>query len=187
MPRMKKACDDATMDNIVLLREKGLSIEQTSVFCKVGHATCARVYAAYNAAKNKDYDALRPIAEKSGNIAEWACKRFGLNPLVFANEQENAAIEPEKPAEPEKPDNTATAFATLVESIKALTSAVDAIDKRLSAMQLTQQGFRGDMSVKISQVVEAVHVEGDILTKEHERMIELLSSIKTNTKRRSDA
>lgn len=180
---MAKTLDTETMDNIVLLREKGLTLEQAAVFCKCGHATASRVYSAYQAAMNGDYDTLRSTAlMRSKNIVDWACAKFGITNLVIQNDAENAALD--EAAKHEKPDNTATAFVALMESIKALTAAVDAIDKRLCAIQMTQQSFRADTAEAAKKVIEAVNINGDILTKEHERMIDLLGGIKMNTRKR---
>lgn len=183
------AIDAQTMDNIVMLREKGITIEQTSVFCKCAHATTQRVWQAYKAAQEKNYDVLREIDRRGSNITEWVCAKFGIDASDIRLTKPEKKPEPEiseapKQTAPEKPDNTALAFVQLAEGIRALTAAVDAIDKRLSVMQLTQQGFRGDMNECVKKLVETINVNGDILTKEHERMIDLLGGIKCNTRKR---
>jgi len=174
MKMQGKRIDDMTLDNIALLIDKGLGIEQIGAICGIGHATVSRIKTAYKAAQDGDMETLM---RATPYIGEWASRKCGI--VIAAPATENP--------KPEKPDNTAAAFAALLESIKELTAAVNAIDKRLSAMQLTQQGFRGDVGEKIGKVVEAVNVNGDILTKEHDKMIELLGSVKSNTKRRADA
>ena len=177
----RKWIDEQKLDNIALLVENGLKIEQIASIVGIGHASASRVKAVIIAAKNNDYEAMQRSCRGSQRIIDWACMKYGIK------SPESKQEAPQEAPKQEKPDNTATAFSALLESIKELTAAVNAIDKRLSAMQLTQQGFRGDMGEKIGKVVEAVNVNGDILTKEHDKMIELLGGIKSNTKRRGDA
>lgn len=99
--------------------------------------------------------------------------------------------EPTIPVENHVTDNTAQAFLALLDAVKAqteaikeLTKSVSEIDRRLSAMQLVQSGMRGDVCEKIGKVVEAVNVNGDIITKEHSKMVDHLGGIKQNTKKR---
>ena len=185
------ALDAQTMDNIVMLREKGITIEQASVFCKCAHATTQRVWQAYKAAQEKNYDVLRTIDRRGSNITEWACARFGIDVAVLRSPDLEAKAESESNAAPKKtaqepPDNTAMAFVQLAEGLRALALAVKDIDNRLSAMQMTQQGFRGDMNDGVKKLAETINVNGDILTKEHERMIDLLGGIKCNTRKRGN-
>lgn len=168
---MPKLIDDQNMDSILLLREKGLSYQQICDILSTSDATVRRVIKADEAARQHDMAELRTICKGRDHLFTWACKRYGIK------EQEP------KPEPEPKPDNTAKAFSALLDAIKDLTAAVNAIDKRLSAMQLTQQGFRGDMQQQIGKVIEAVNVNGDIITREHDKMVDLLGGIKSNTKR----
>lgn len=161
-------------DNMILLSDKGLSTVKIAELIGCSDSSVKNAVRAVNYAKAQNMDELRRLSITSKKLVDFACDMAGI--------KYEAPFKLEEKAEP-KQDNTATAFATLVDAIKELTNAVNAIDKRLSAMQLTQQGFRGDMSEKIAKVIEAVHVEGDILTKEQTKMVELLGSIKSNTKR----
>ena len=168
---MPKLINDQKMDSILLLREKGLSYQQICDILSTSDATVGRVIKADEAARQHDMAEMRTICKGRDHLFTWACKRYGIK------EQEP------KPEPEPKPDNTAKAFAALLDDIKDLTAAVNAIDKRLSAMQLTQQGFRGDMQQQIGKVIEAVNVNGDIITKEHDKMVDMLGVIKSNTKR----
>lgn len=166
-----------SMDTAAMLHSKGVQNKQIMDLCQISNTALARIIRGYKAADAKDTDALRQLRFESLTVFEWACERGGIRPEDVLPEQAP------KPEPEPKPDNTAKAFTALVESIKELTAAVNAIDKRLSAMQLTQQGFRGDMQQQIGKVIEAVNVNGDILTKEHDKMVDLLGGIKSNTKR----
>lgn len=168
---MPKLVDDQKMDSILLLREKGLSYQQICDILSTSDATVGRIIKADEAARQHDMTELRTICKDRNHLFTWACKRHGIK------EQEP------KPEPEPKPDNTAKAFAALLDAIKDLTAAVNAIDKRLSAMQLTQQGFRADMQQQICKAIEAANVNGDIITKEHDKMVDMLGSIKSNTKR----
>lgn len=168
---MPKLVDYQKMDSILLLREKGLSYQQICDILITSDATVGRVIKADEAARQHDMAELRTICKDRDLLFTWACNRYGIK------EQEP------KPEPEPNPDNMAKAFTVLLEAIKELTAAVNAIDKRLSAMQLTQQGFRGDMQQQIGKVIEAVNVNGDIITKEHDKMVDLLGGIKSNTKR----
>lgn len=171
-----------SMDTAAMLHQKGVMNKQIMELCQISNTALARIIRGYKAADAKDTDALRQLRYESLTVFEWACERGGIRPEEVLPEEKQAE-EPKTDQHEPKPDNTALAFTALVESIKALTAAVNAIDKRLSAMQLTQQGFRGDMQQQIGKVIEAVNVNGDILTKEHDKMVDLLGGIKSNTKR----
>ena len=194
---MPKLIDDQKMDSILLLREKGLSYQQICDILSTSDATVGRVIKADEAARQHDMAELRTICKDREHLLAWACKRYGIK------EQEP------KPAPEPKPDNTAKAFTALLDAInnnteetvsvvlhfidsigqylspeiKELKDSINALDKRLSAMQLTQQGFRADVQQQVAKVIEAVNVNGDIITKDQEKSIELLSGIKSNTKR----
>lgn len=107
---------------------------------------------------------------------EWSCNKLGLD----ANEFLNVPQETQE----ERRDNTALAFAALLDSVKALTAAVDAIDKRLSAMQMTIAGARDDANQGVKKLVETININGDIQTKEWQTIKDKLEAIKINTKRR---
>lgn len=121
------------------------------------------------------YDAVREGRPVNPNYAQSqpAHVRFVQNKLGISQREEKA---------PEK-DNTALAMVTLLEAIKELTASVNAIDNRLSAMQMTMSGFRGDAAEQSKKLVETINVNGDIQTKEWQAIREKLDAIKTNTKR----
>ena len=116
MGRKTQAIDAATYDQIIMLREHDVSIEQTAVLTKTGHATVTYAWMAYKAVRDKDTDSLRRVWERRASFVEMAAAKLGVDALAMLNEAENTEQEP-KP-EPAKPDNTAVAWATMMESIQ---------------------------------------------------------------------
>ena len=161
------------MDNIVFLREKGLNGAEAASICGVSQQSVSRVYAAYIAARDGNNEELDAIRKNYKRLADWACLKFNIKSAPeLAPQQKN--------------DNTAQAVVALLNCINDLTAAIERIDNRLSAMQMTQQGIRGELGEHTKKLVETINVNGDILTKEHERMIDLLGGIKMNTRRRGN-
>ena len=171
-----KSVTGEKMDSIQCLLEKGLTAAEAASITGVSEMTAKRVSAAYSAVKSGD---IESINRQPSNYLEWACAKLGVN-LKDVNKDKPA----EEPKPETRPDNTAQALVALLNCINDLTAAIERIDNRLSAMQMTQQGFRGDVTEAAKKLVESIHVEGDILTKEHERMIDILGGIKMNTKKR---
>jgi hypothetical protein len=160
-------------DNAFLMKSSGISNDDVGKILGCSGDQIKAIMQVAKAAQASDIETLIRLRNVRRNVVDWACEKFSVS-------LENPA---EPPAQEPASDNTALAFGKLIESIECLTKAVQAIDHRLSAMQLTQQGFRADMQQSIAKAIEAIHVEGDILTKEHIQMIETLGAIKSNTKR----
>lgn len=183
---MRVALTEEKMDNILLLRESNVPIAKAAELLAVGESTISRVMTAYEAAKVKDYSKLRDISRGGAPAVIWACRKFQID---YSAEIDGAANDVQE--EP-KTDNTAQAFLSLLDAVRAqtdalkeLTKTVASIDSRLTAMQLTQSGFRGDMGEKIKSVVEAINLNADYLEKELQRANDSLGGIKQNTKKRS--
>ena len=156
-------------ENIITLKESGLPTMKAASILGIHDSTVRNIYKIYEAVR--DDAPLPKYAENYTAAVKWARERTGK------------AESTDAPAKKETPDdNTALAFASLLEAVKALTSAVDAIDKRLSAMQMTIAGARGDATENAKKIVEAINVNGDIQTKEWQAIKEKLDAIKTNTK-----
>ena len=175
---------DDILDKIILLYRKGLKTTQIVGILNVSDSVINNAVSIYENISN-DNPLHRRMREKM-HMVEWACKRLGksVDDVRFIEEKEPASESSADSQTEIKVDNTALAFAALLDSIKALTAEVAAINTRLSDIQLTQQGFRSDCSEKAKAIVEAINVNGDILTKEYDRMIDILGGIKQNTKRR---
>ena len=175
-------------DDILLLREKGLGAKKIAEIYGVNRNSVGFVLQADRLAAEGDLDGLLRLRKNYGSVVDWACAKHNISLETPVTPEEPTESEPkEEPteSEPKKDlDNTAMAFVQLAEGLRALTSAVQAIDQRLSAMQMTQQGLRGELTEHIRKVVETINVNGDIITKEHNRAIDLLGGIKCNTRKR---
>jgi hypothetical protein len=161
------------LEHIALLTDNGLTAPKIAAIMNLNVVTVRNVVSIYVHMKNGE-----PVTETSKSrypaAIKWACGKFGKNYNEIMNR---------KPAAPEpKEDNTALAFATMLEAIKALTEAVNAIDTRLSAMQMTLSGTRDEARQDTKKIVEAININGDILTKEWQAMKEKLEAIKMNTR-----
>lgn len=166
-------------DDIILLREKGLGSAKIAEIYGVNRNSVGFVLQGDRLAAEGDLDGLLRLRKHYGPVVDWACAKYSISL--------ETPVTPEEVTEPETQpalDNTAMAFVQFAEGLRALTSAVQAIDQRLSAMQMTQQGLRGELTEHIRKVVETINVNGDIITKEHNREIELLGGIKCNTRKR---
>ena len=175
-PRM----NESQYDNVAMLKAKGLKTAEIANVMGVSYSQVNWITRANNAAEAGDTGELIRIQKFNRPMVVWACKKHGVS--LGVKQEEPEVIKESKPA----PDNTALAFVQLAESLRALTSAVQAIDQRLSAMQTAQSVLRGDAVDIAKEIVKAMNVNGDILTKEHERMIDLLSGIKCNTRKRGN-
>ncbi len=164
-------------DDIILLRDKGLKTIKIAEIYGVNRNTVCYVFQVDRYASERNIDGLTRLHYQYPSLVKWACEKHNISLDKPATPEEST--EP-KPAQ----DNTAMAFVQLAEGLRALTSAVQAIDQRLSAMQMTQQGLRGELTEHIKKVVESINVNGDIITKEHNRAIDLLGGIKCNTRKR---
>lgn len=154
------------MDHIVTLAESGIPQAKIAAILGVSEYTVSSTYGIYQKIKNGE--PLPKHLERTPGTIKWACEKLGKTMA--------------QPATETKDDNTALAFSSLLEAIKSLTSAVDAIDQRLSAMQMTLAGARGDAGENTKRIVEAININGDIQTKEWQAIKEKLDAIKTNTK-----
>ena len=175
----KRNITNEQRDNFLKLSSKGISSREIARILNVGDSSVSRTLIAYELALTGKIDELRSKYHKYQQLIAWACEKAG----VTLEPEEPEELEEPEPVKP-KPDNTALAFVQLAESLRALTSAVQAIDQRLSAMQMTQAGFRSDVAEQAKKIVEAIHVEGDIITQENNKMIDLLAGIKCNTRKR---
>lgn len=202
----KKGMTVEMIKKVFDLHEAGLTGVKIAQILDISETSVSRVVFAYKSAKDRNFAALQRL-RVAGNVtlAEFAADSFGVLPdfrravqafqaetidatNVFPPDDATTAAPP--PAAPQN-DNTAAAIVKLLaaigemaEQIKAVGSAINAIDNRLSTMQMTQAGLRGDVGREMQKVIEAVHVEGDILTKDQQQMIDLLGGIKQNTKKR---
>lgn len=155
-------------DNIVTLKESGLATMKIASILGIHDSSVRNIWNIYAAVR--DGSPLPKFSQHYTAAVRWATEKTGKTVA--------------EPAAPAKEDNTALAFASLLEAVKGITAAVDAIDKRLSAMQMTIAGARGDACENAKKIVEAINVNGDIQTKEWQAIKEKLDAIKTNTKRR---
>ena len=159
------------LEHIIVLTESGLTLRKAAEILGVSEYSVGVTAQIYR--NLKDGTPLPKHAERTPGTIKWACEKLG---------KDFDAVMGKAPKEEPKDDNTALAFASLLEAVKALTSSVDAIDKRLSAMQMTIAGARGDASENTKKIVEAININGDIQTKEWQAIKEKLDAIKTNTK-----
>lgn len=160
---------DNQREHMLTLREANFSNGQIADIIGCSINTVRSLFSLYDAAQEGKQLSETFIRTQPAHV------RFVQNKLGIAP----AAKEQKAP----KHDNTALAMVSLLDAITALTKAVDAIDQRLSAMQMTMSGFRGDAAEQSKKLVETINVNGDIQTKEWQAIREKLDAIKTNTKR----
>lgn len=164
------------MEHIALLTDSGLTSPKIASIMNLNEVSVRNVVSIYLHMKNGE-----PVTDTSKNrfptAIKWACGKFGKDYDEVMGIKTPAATKLEP-----KEDNTALAFAALLESIKGLTEAVNAIDTRLSAMQMTLSGTRDEARQDTKKIVEAININGDIQTKEWQVMKEKLEAIKMNTK-----
>lgn len=175
---------DTVRDKIITLHEKGLKNIDIAETLDVAPSSVSRLVSVYDALK-----AGNPLTEPQRRLRlaiDYCCTKLGLD------QDEVLAAKPEPKPEPESEqltiippqrDNTALAFAGFMDALKGLTDAIRAIDDRLTAMQMTIQGHRGEARVYTDKIVEAININGDIVSKEHRVVEEKLERIQINTKR----
>lgn len=164
--------NDNQRDHMLALREANFSANQIADIIGCSRGTVAAFFSIYDAAKDG-----RPINETYIHTqpahVRFVQNKLGITPTDKKSEQKA----------PEQ-DNTALAMVSLLEAIKTLTASVDAIDQRLSAMQMSIAGARDDANQQTKKLVETINVNGDIQTKEWSAINNKLECIKTNTKPR---
>lgn len=174
---MPKLYDDVMYDKIIMLAENGLSGAAVGNILDVAPSTVSRMLSVYSALR--DGKPLSAAQRKLTVAIKYACRRLNLDPAEYLDK-----VEPEQdpPADPPQRDNTALAFAGFMDALKGLTDAIRAIDDRLTAMQMTMQGHRGEARVYTDKIVEAININGDIVSKEHRALEDKLEAVKINTK-----
>ena len=185
---------DAMRDDIVMLLKSGIPTGKVAGITKKSKSAIRIVRRCYDAAHSGDVETLRKLAPKSTVAVMWACNSAGLNfdTVVLETapvEEASTAVEPTPPVE-RTTDNTAQAFVAVLdavieqtEAVKALASSINGIDSRLSQLQMTVKGFRDETAEQAKKLVEAINVNGDIITREHDKMVDLLGAVKMNTKK----
>lgn len=163
------------------LLEKDISIRTVSDALGISTGTASKINSALRAAKDGT-----PLSRDTATLTDEALTLiYGRCGKEFARDgSPEAAV-----AAPADNSGIAvvkilSAITEMTEAIKAMTAAINAIDNRLSTMQMTQAGLRGDFGKEAQRVIEAIHVEGDIITKDQQKAVELLDGIRQNTKKR---
>ena len=167
---------------IIELLEKGVGYRTITDACGASMSLVSRCSEAMKCAKENAVPTGH-AKSLSDEVLQRVYARYGNKWPPAAQD------EPKKKTTAE--DNTATAVVKLLgaitemaEAVKAMTAAINQIDNRLSTMQMTQAGLRGDFGKEAQRIIEAIHVEGDIISKDQQKMIEHLDKIGHNTKRR---
>ena len=150
----------------------------------MGRSTVDRTILVYNAAKNNDTEELLKQTHNAGLAVRYACEDFNITldePIVAAVAQAQH-------------DNTALAVAKLYEMLdgisagmKTLADTIQALSTEMSTLRMVVSGTRKDMNAGVDKVVESINVNGDILTKEHDKMVDILGGIKMNAKKLPNA
>ena len=122
--------DESTMEDIVMLRGKGLSCEKVGELIKIGASTVSKVDKVYKAANMGDNEYLMKYNGTRNNTVKWACKKFGI---VLPATEAPATPPPAAARNQESIDqaNTALAFAALLEAVHELTESVNRIYEML--------------------------------------------------------
>lgn len=161
---------DIVRDNIALLIENGMTDDSIAKVLSVSASSVKVQRYVMNAVKENDLDAVETIRRnRNAPLAEWVCRKYGITK--------------EEPKAPQA-DNTAQAVVSLLNAIRDLTVAVESIKQTLDAIASGQATMRGNLDEHFRKVNETINVNGDILTKEHDRMIDILGGIKMNTKKK---
>lgn len=174
---MPKPYDDVMYDKIIMLADNGLTCAAIGNILGVQPSTASRIQSVYFALR--DGKPLTDAQRKLTVAIKYACQRLNLDPAEYLGKPEPKQ---EPPADPPQRDNTALAFAGFMDALKGLTDAIRAIDDRLTAMQMTMQGHRGEARVYTDKIVEAININGDIVSKEHRVLEDKLEAVKINTK-----
>lgn len=174
-----RVISDEQKEHIITMRKAGMTNADIAAIVGLSEKSVislTRIYYSLNDGKTLAKSDLHYY----GHYIQWCCKKLGLDyDAVMSADGDGGRSGEERTA-----DNTALAFAALLEAVKSLAAAVDAIDKRLSAMQMTLAGSRDDANQNAKKLVETININGDIQTKEWQAIRDKLEAIKINTKRR---
>ena len=170
---------DKHVENIVVLREKGVDVSMIAEMLGYSQSAISHVLAADAAAAARDFQALQEVSNYSENLFRIVCARHG----VTISES----------VESQQPDNAARAMVSILESLHEIAEgirqngkAMEALMADISQMRMTLASFRGEIPGHVAKIVETINVNADIATKEHQKMADLLTGIKINTKRRAN-
>ena len=177
---MKTKIYDDVYDAVLADYDAGLRMEKVAVKYGVSSASAYRIIRAEAAALNGDLDALRRMQKFSERVVDIACRKHGIS--LRGEVRNEVAVPPV--------DNIAHVVGRVLELLEELAQssrdtavALQGISTELSALRMAVAGTRKDMNERMDKVVEAVNVNGDIITKEHDKMIDLLGAVKMNTKK----
>ena len=156
------------VDAILEMLEKGVGYRTIAAAYGTSQSHLSRFAAAMKDAKAKAVPSDR-AQELPRDVLHRIYARYGIE---LREEQ------PEPPAKEDVPDSTVQAFLSMVAVLERIEAHMKNIDDRMSAMQMTLAGLRGNVEQGCAKMIEAVHVEGDIISKEHREMVEALGYIK---------
>lgn len=180
-----KSVTPEIMESAWLLRTKGLTDKEICGIIGMSYDWCNDFSRIIRLVEAEDAATLKTSYPNRAKLVGWICEKVGKD------YDKLMGIPAEPTVRAEKTDNTAQAFVTLLEAvkeqteaIKELTRVVTGMDGQLSQLRLVVSGFRGDVGERIKGVVEAINYNGDQATKEHDKAIEHLSMIRSQTKKR---
>lgn len=171
----RRIITDEMRDHAITMRDAGMKSMAISAILGTSKGPIDATFQIYDAVKEDK--PLTDYCYRTPSIIRWACARLGKDYDAVTNR--TTEITPKQ-----KEDNTALAFMSLLEAVKNLTDAVNGIETRMSAMQMTLAGMRDDGNQNGKKIIETINVNGDIQTKEWQAIKDKLEAIKNNTKRR---
>lgn len=173
-----------TYERVVELREHDVKAELVSELTNLSCATINRIMIIEKAAKAGDITELANLMNgRASGFIKIAMGKYALS-FNETTQQIETAPTPKKEGKKAAPDNTAQAFCQMIIVMESIAAYLKNIDDSLTQMKMTQVGLRSNVESSCQKFIEAIHVEGDIITKDHNRMIDLLGGIKQNTKKR---
>ena len=153
--------------------EEGIAQSSIASILGISDSTVSRLIVAYDTIESGGQ--LSGSLTNSTNIVRWVCEKLGKSYDVVTGHSQMPAVE-------QNDANRAAEVELIVEAIGKIETAIDNLDKRLSAMQMTLQSFRQESQESTKKIVESINVNGDIATKEREKIADKIEAVKMNTR-----
>lgn len=163
---------------IVLLCDKGLSTRDTSDLLGFGLGTVTYAYRFAKDLREGNVEDMKDALPKSGNssLPRLVAEALGVNLDEFlADKKQDTAPPPTDP-------NALVVLERLTDTMQELRDGMRDLAKSLSQIQMVLQGARQENNEKLTKITEAININGDIASKEHEALRVIVDNIKGNVK-----
>lgn len=172
----------ADIARIIKVYDK-LPQEDAADLLGLGYGTVNTAYRAIKSIRENDPEPLRELIDKGRgrNVCNLVAEALGYD-LAAALNPPKEEPKPEAPAAPEPNPNDLLVLGELRDTMREMRDAAADLRQVLTQIQMVLQGFRKETGERLTEIKESVHIEGDILSHDIDRVQALVDAIKGHTK-----